>query len=120
MQSDGSGTSGWETRSRHHRSYPHLQSSVCRLQASAATGSHNQCFQQVQEDMWRTRSVCKEWDFVSEGTELSVGRFSIEYFTPLTLGGQHQGVFSNEDVTEVWVVAKSEAINKVRAGPMVG
>ena len=87
---------------------------MCRLQAPAATGSHNQCFQQVQEDLCRVRSVCKEWDFVSEGTELSVGRSSIEYSTPLTLGGQHQGVFSNEDVTEVWAVAKSETINKVR------
>jgi hypothetical protein len=67
-----------------------------------------------QEDMCKARSVCKEWDFVSKGTELSVGRFLIEYFTPLTLGEQHKGALSDEDVTEVWSAAKSEAISKVR------
>ena len=72
----------------------HLQSSVCRLQAPAATGAHNQCFQQVQEDMSKARSTCKDWDFVSKGTEISTGRFLIEYFTPLTLGEQHQGALS--------------------------
>jgi hypothetical protein len=59
-----------------------------RLQAPAATGAHNTCFQQVQEDMCKAHSVCKEWEFVSKGTELSVGRFLIEYFAPLTLGEQ--------------------------------
>ena len=92
----------------------HLQSSVCRLQAPAATGAHNQCFQQVQEDMSKARSTCKDWDFVSKGTEISVGRFLIEYFTPVTLGEQHQGALSDEDVAEVWLAAKSEAISKVR------
>jgi hypothetical protein len=38
----------------------------------------------------------------------------IEYFTPLTLGEQHQGTLSDGDVTEVWLAAKSEAISKVR------
>ena len=38
----------------------------------------------------------------------------IEYFTPLTLGNQHQGVLSDEDVTEVWAAAKLQAIRKVR------
>jgi hypothetical protein len=88
----------------------HLQSSVCRLEAPADTGAHNQCFQQVQEDMCKALSVCKEWDFVSKGTQLSVGRFLIEYFAPLTLGEQYQGVLSNEDVIEVWTAAKPEAI----------
>ena len=92
----------------------HLQSSACRLQAPAATGAHNQCFQQVQEDMSKARSTCKDWDFVSKGTEISVGRFLIEYFTPVTLGEQHQGALSDEDVAEVWLAAKSEAISKVR------
>ncbi len=89
---------------------------MCRLEAPAATGVHNQCFQQVQEDMCKARSVCQDWDFVSKGTDLSVGRFFIEYFTeaPLTLGDQHQGVLPDEDVTEVWSAAKSEAISKVR------
>jgi hypothetical protein len=31
---------------------------------------------------------------VQTSTELSVGRFLIEYFTPLTLGEQHQGALS--------------------------
>jgi hypothetical protein len=69
----------------------HLQSRVCRLQAPSAIGAHNQCFQQVQEDMRKVRSTCKDWDFVSKGTEISVGRVLIEYFTPVTLGEQHQG-----------------------------
>ncbi len=51
---------------------------------------------------------------MSKGTETSVGRFLIEYFTPLTLGEKHQGALSDEDVTEVWLTAKSEAIIKVR------
>ncbi len=51
---------------------------------------------------------------MSKGTEISVGRFLIEYFTPLTLGEQHQGVLSDEDVAEVWLATKSEAISKVR------
>jgi len=92
----------------------HVQSRVCRLQAPASTGPHNQCFQQVQEDMYKTRSVCQEWDFVSKGTDLSVGRFLVEYFTPLILGEQHQGALLDEDVTEVWAVEQSEAIRKVR------
>jgi hypothetical protein len=92
----------------------HLQSSVCRLQAPAATGSHDQCFQQVQEDMSKARSACKDWDFVSKGMEIPVGRFLIEYFTPLTLGEQHQGALADKDVAEVWLAAKSEAISKVR------
>ena len=38
----------------------HLQNSVCRLQAPAATGAHNACFQLVQDDMSKTRSVSTE------------------------------------------------------------
>ena len=64
--------------------------------------------------MSKARSTCKDWDFVSKSTEISVGRFLIEYFTPLTLGEQHQGALSDEDVAEVWLAAKSEAISKVR------
>ena len=64
--------------------------------------------------MSKDRSVCKDWDFVSKGTEISVGRFLIEYFTPLTLGEQYQGALSDEDMTEVWESAKLEAIRKVR------
>ncbi len=50
---------------------------------------------------------------MSKGTEISVGRVLIEYFTPLTLG-ENQGDLSDEDVTEVWLTVKSEAIRKVR------
>jgi len=50
---------------------------------------------------------------VSKGTQISVDRFLIEYFTPLSLGEQLQGSLSDEDVTEVWLSAKSEAISKV-------
>ena len=64
--------------------------------------------------MCKDRSVWKDWYFVSRDMELSVGRFLIEYFTPLTLGEQLQGTLSNEDVTEVWEEAQSETINKVR------
>jgi hypothetical protein len=64
--------------------------------------------------MSKSRSTCKDWDFVSKSTEISVGRFLIEYFTPLTLGEQHQGTLSDEDVAEVWLAAKSEAISEVR------
>ncbi len=92
----------------------HLQRNVCGLQAPAATGAHYQSLQQVQEDMSKTRSVCKDWDLLPKGTEISVGRFLIEYFTPLTLGEQHQGALSDEDVTEVWLTSKSEEISKVR------
>ena len=63
----------------------HLQSSVCRLQAPAATGAHNAGFQQVQDDMSRSRSVNRDWEFVSKGTEISLGRFVSEFFTQLTL-----------------------------------
>ena len=51
---------------------------------------------------------------MSRGTKISVGRFLIEYFTPLTLERQHQSALSDEDVTEVWAAAKLEAIRKVR------
>ena len=51
---------------------------------------------------------------MSRDTEISVGRFLIEYFTPLTMGKEHQGTLSDEDVTEVWTEEKLEAIRKVR------
>ena len=64
--------------------------------------------------MSKVYSVCKDWDFVSRVTEISVGRFLIGYFTPLTLERQHQSALSDEDVTDVWAAAKLEAIRKVR------
>ena len=91
----------------------HLQNSVCRLQAPAATGAHNACFQRVQDDMSKTRSVCRDWEFVSKGTEISMGKFVSEYFTPLTLDSQ-SGVVSTEDTDEIWKTTKEEAMEKVK------
>jgi hypothetical protein len=35
--------------------------------------------------MYKPRSINKDWDFVTKGTELSAGTgFMLEYFTPLT------------------------------------
>jgi hypothetical protein len=82
----------------------HLQSSVCRLQAPADTGAHNACFQRVQDDMGKARSVCRDWEFVSKRTEISLGKFVSEYFTPLTLDLQ-TGVVSTEDTDEIWEAA---------------
>jgi hypothetical protein len=62
----------------------------------------------------QAHSTLKDWDFVSKGTEISVRRFLIEYFTPVTLGEQHQGALSDEDVAEVLLATKSETIIKVR------
>ena len=59
----------------------HLQASVYRLQDPTATGDHNVCFQQVQNDMSKTRSVNKEWELVSRGTEISMGKFESELYS---------------------------------------
>jgi hypothetical protein len=85
----------------------HLQSSVCRLQTPADTGAHNTCFQRVQDDMSKARSVCRDWEFVSKGTEISLGKFVSEYFTPLTLD-LLTGVVSTEDTDEIWKVTKAD------------
>jgi hypothetical protein len=63
--------------------------------------------------MSKTRSVNKDWEFVSKGTEISLGKFVSEYFTPLTLSSQ-MGVVSTEDTDEIWGTAKEEAMEKVR------
>jgi hypothetical protein len=91
----------------------HLQSSVCRLQAPVATGAHNTCFQRVQDDMSKARSVRRDWEFLSKGTEISLGKFVSEYFTPLTLGLQ-TGVVSTEDTDEIWEAVKEEAMEKIK------
>jgi hypothetical protein len=86
----------------------HLQSSVCRLQSPTATGAHNAYFQRVQDDMSKTRSVWRDWEFVSKGTEISLGTFVSEHFTPLTLDLQTRvvdlqtRVVSTEDTDEIW------------------
>ena len=51
--------------------------------------------------MGKARSVCRDWEFVSKGTEISLGKFVSEYFTPLTLDLQ-TGVVSTEDTDEIW------------------
>jgi hypothetical protein len=48
----------------------HLQSGVCRLQVPAATGAHNACFQQVQDDMSNARLVNKDWDCFERDRDL--------------------------------------------------
>jgi hypothetical protein len=53
-----------------------------------ATGTHNTCFQQVQDDMSQGRSVNKDWEFVSKGTEISLGKVVPEIFTPGYVYGQ--------------------------------
>jgi hypothetical protein len=53
-------------------------------------------------------------DFVSKGTEILVGRFLIEYFTPLTSGEQQWGVSSKEDEADVLATARSEAMSKAK------
>ncbi len=63
--------------------------------------------------MSNAKSVCRDWEFVSKGTEISLGKFVSEYFTPLTLGLQ-TGVASTEDTDEIWDSAKEEAMEKTR------
>ncbi len=51
--------------------------------------------------MSKVKSVCRDWEFVSKGTEISLGKFVSEYFTSLTLDLQ-TGVVSTEDTDEIW------------------
>ena len=62
--------------------------------------------------MGKARSVCRDWEFVSKGTEISLGKFVSEYFAPLTLDLQ-TGVVSTEDTDEIWETAKEEAMEKI-------
>jgi hypothetical protein len=62
--------------------------------------------------MGKARSVCRDWEFVSKGTEISIGKFVSEFFTPLTLDLQ-KGVVSTEDTDEIWESAKEEAMEKI-------
>jgi len=62
--------------------------------------------------MSKARSVCRDWKFVSKGTEISLGKFVSENFTPLTL--DLRGVVSTEDTEEIWKAVKEEEINKVK------
>jgi hypothetical protein len=91
----------------------HLHISVCHLTAPSVTGAHNACFQRVQDDMSKVRSVCRDWKFVSKGTEISLGKFVSTYFTPLTLDSRSD-VVSTEDTEEIWKAAKEEAMEKAK------
>jgi len=108
-----SGNGPQTTRRKARGTTGHLQSSVCRLQAPAATEAHNSCFQRVQDDMSSAGSVCKDWEFVSKGTEISLGKFVSEHFTPLTLNAKSE-VISTEDTPDIWEAAKGEALEKAR------
>ena len=63
--------------------------------------------------MSKAHSVSKDWECVSKGTEISMGRFVSKYFTPLTLDTK-TGVVSDEDTEEIWEAAKEVVIEKVR------
>ena len=63
--------------------------------------------------MSKTHSIDKDWEFVTKGTEISMGRFVSEHFSPLTLDIK-TGVISDEDTTEIWETVKEVAIEKVR------
>ncbi len=47
------------------------------------TNSHNVRFQKARDDMIKTRSVNKELEFVSKGTEILLVKFVLEHFSAL-------------------------------------
>ena len=57
--------------------------------------------------------MCRDWEFVSKGTEISLGKFVSEYFMSLTLD-LRTGVVSTEDTDEIWKSVKEEAMEKVK------
>ena len=63
--------------------------------------------------MSKARSVNRDCEFVSKGTEISLGRFVSEFFTPLTLDIR-TGVVSTEDTTDICKAAREEAIDKAK------
>ena len=63
--------------------------------------------------MSKSHSVDKDWEFVSKGTEISLGRFVSEYFKPLTFDTK-TGVVSDEDTEEIWETVKQVTIEEVR------
>jgi hypothetical protein len=79
------------------------------------TGAHNTFFQQVQDDISKSRSGNKDREFVSKGTEISLGNIVPEFFTPLTLNLQ-TSVVSTEDTDEIWETAKEVVMENVRGG----
>jgi len=63
--------------------------------------------------MSKARSANRGWELVSKGTEISLGKFVPEYFTPFTLDIR-TGVVSTEDTAGIWEAAREEALKKVR------
>ena len=63
--------------------------------------------------MSKERSVNRDCEFVSKGTEISLGKFVSEFFTPLTLNIR-TGVVSTEDTNAIWETAREEAIRKAK------
>ena len=63
--------------------------------------------------MGKARSVCRDWEFVSKGTEISLGKFLSEFFTPLTLDLQTGVVSTGEDTDEIWEATKEETMEKI-------
>ncbi len=68
--------------------------------------------------MSNARSVYRDWEFVSRRTEISLGKFVSEYFTPLTLDSW-TGVVSTEETDEIWKATKEETMEKGRANRRV-
>ena len=60
-----------------------------------------------------SRVVCADCKPQRLGTEISLGRFVSEYFTPLTFDIK-TGVISVEDLVEIWETVKEAVMEKVR------
>jgi hypothetical protein len=63
--------------------------------------------------MSKAKSVCRDCEFVSKGTEISLGKSIPTQFSPLTLRLQTE-VVSTEDTDEIWDTAKEEAMEKTK------
>ena len=63
--------------------------------------------------MIKARLVRNEREFVTKGTEISLGKFVLEHFTSLTLVIQTE-VVSVEDTYEIWETVREDTIENVR------
>ena len=61
----------------------------------------------VQDDMSKAHSVDKDWEFVSKGLEISLGRFVSEHFAPLISRHKDRTSGGDSTVIEVGEVEKS-------------
>jgi hypothetical protein len=71
---DGPQIVGWKTYPRHHWASAEAVCAAFRLQRQQGLTTPAFSFQQVQDDMSKARSVNKDWEFVSKGTEISANR----------------------------------------------